>query len=132
MQKSVEQITCFDRRDLKQMSVRGETELSGRNINTEDVSKVSGTRLSQLQKRNRWKKLVVDSLTDWQPVGEHVEAEKHAHGLVTGSEYSGCVVSDTLDQPVRLEEKQRSPYDLMLTDRGRERTFAVLPDADRS
>ena len=68
MQKSVEQITCFDRRDLKQMSVRGETELSGRNINTEDVSKVSGTRLSQLQKRNRWKRLVVDSLTDWQPV----------------------------------------------------------------
>ena len=50
------------------MSVRGETELSGRNINTEDVSKVLGTRLSQLQKRNRWKKLVVDSLTDWQPV----------------------------------------------------------------
>ena len=61
----------------------------------------------------------------------HVEAEKHAHVLVTGSEYSGCVVSDTLDEPVRLEEKQCSPYDLMLTDRGRERTLAVLPDADR-
>ena len=42
MQKSVDQVTCFDRRDLKQMSVRGETELSGRNINTEDVSKVLG------------------------------------------------------------------------------------------
>ena len=68
MQKSVDQVTCFDRRDLKQMSVRGETELSGRNINTEDVSKVLGTRLSQSQKRNRWKKLVVDSSTDWQPV----------------------------------------------------------------
>ena len=50
------------------MNVRGETELSGRNINTEDVSKVLETRLSQSQKRNRWKKLAVDSLTDWQPV----------------------------------------------------------------
>ena len=68
MQKNVDQVTCFDRRDLKQMSVRGETELSGRNINTEDVSKVLGTRLSQSQKGNRWKKLVVDSSTDWQPV----------------------------------------------------------------
>ena len=68
MQKNVDQVTCFDRKDLKQMSVRGETELSGRNINTEDVSKVFGIRLSQSQKRNRWKKLVVDSSTDWQPV----------------------------------------------------------------
>ena len=34
MQKSVDQVTCLDRRDLKQMSVRGETELVGRNINT--------------------------------------------------------------------------------------------------
>ena len=34
MQKNVDQVTCFDRRDLKQMSVRGGTELSGRNINT--------------------------------------------------------------------------------------------------
>ena len=42
MQKSVDQVTCFDTRDLKQMNVRGETELSGRNINTEDVSKVLG------------------------------------------------------------------------------------------
>ena len=42
----------------------------------------------------------------------HVEAEKQAHVLVTGSEYSGCVVSDTLDEPVRLEEKERSPCDL--------------------
>ena len=50
------------------MSVRGRTELSGRNINTEDVSKVLETRLSQSQKRNRWKKLVVNSSTDWQPV----------------------------------------------------------------
>ena len=50
------------------MNVRGETELSGRNINTEDVSKVFGTRLSQSQKRNRWNKLVVDSSTDWHPV----------------------------------------------------------------
>ena len=50
------------------MSVRGETELLGRNINTEDVSKVLGTRLSQSQKGNRWKKLVVDSLTDWETV----------------------------------------------------------------
>ena len=50
------------------MSVRGRTELSGRNINTEDVSKVFGTRLSQSQKRNRWNKLVVDSLTDWETV----------------------------------------------------------------
>ena len=50
------------------MSVRGETELLGRNINTEDVSKVLETRLSQSQKRNRWKKLVVNSSTDWQPV----------------------------------------------------------------
>ena len=63
--------------------------------------------------------------------GVHAEVEKHARVLVTGSEYSGCVVSDTLEQSVRLEEKQCSPYDLMLTEGGRERTFTVRLDADR-
>ena len=57
----------------------------------------------------------------------HDEAKKYAYVLVAGSEYSGCVVSDTLDEPVRLEEKQRSLYDLMLTDNGRERPFTVRP-----
>ena len=63
--------------------------------------------------------------------GVHVEAEKHAHVLVTGSEHSGCVIWDTLDEPVRQEEKQRSPYYLMLTDGGRERTFTEPLGADR-
>ena len=61
----------------------------------------------------------------------HAEVEKRAHVLVTGSEYSGCVVSDTLEQPLRLEDKERSAYDLMLTDRRRERKFTAPLGADR-
>ena len=86
------------------MSVRGETELSGRNINTEDVSKVFGTRLSQLQKRNRWKKLVVDSLTDWKPV----ECMLNERNMLR---YFG--------------------YITRASETGRETTFAVRLDADR-
>ena len=63
--------------------------------------------------------------------GVHAEVEKHARVLVTGSEYSGCVVSDTLEQPLRLEDKERSAYDLMLTDRRRERKFTAPLGADR-
>ena len=114
MQKSVDQITCFDRRDLKQMSVRGGTELSGRNINIEDVSKASGTRLNQSQKRNRWKKLVVDSLTDWQPV-ECMLKERNmlrCFAYIRRASETG---------------RERSPYDLMLTHHKRERTFTVRP-----
>ena len=89
------------------MNVRGETELSGRNINTEDVSKVFGTRLSQSQKRNRWKKLVVDSLTDWQPV----ECMLKERNMLRFFFFLG--------------------YIRRASETGRETTFAVRLDADR-
>ena len=68
MQKSVVQMTLFSygRRDLKQTSVRGGAELSGSNTNLEDVSKVLRTQASN---RRETDVCVVDSLTDWKPVG---------------------------------------------------------------
>ena len=49
------------------MSVRGGTELSGRNINLENASKVLRTSASDTRETDE-REFVVDLLMDWRPV----------------------------------------------------------------
>ena len=57
----------FHRKELKQMRVRGETKLLGKNVNLENVGKVLRTNATD-RRETDGREFIVDSLMDWKPV----------------------------------------------------------------